>query len=187
MAMAKPLTKFQRRFWNKPRLAMLRRRWRTYEDSVDITAKINAIEGGEPVTPNHCQQMAFALGVKRPMGFISVAHVRRMNGTDPISLKHIDNIIKGAKRVADRQKELARRRRQRLATEATQAAIRPPDATMIKPPPSPTSMGRRPLPFSMAAMRGADPLTEPRLRDIAHGRDGRLIVTRGDAKKPPEG
>lgn len=153
--MAYKLTEFQRRFWNPERLQELRRGYHGYDEMEEICARINLIEGGEPIVRAQCYMMAFRMRLKRPKGFATVAAVRRAerHADDPTAKVRLDAVIAASRRL----EKLERARRHKLAmvtAEAKARAERPQDThVMTTPPPADTSMGKPPSrPFSMMAM-----------------------------------
>lgn len=180
--MPEELSEFQQRFWNPWRIAVLKRRWASYDTSVDVAAAINAVPWGEPVTVHDCQQMAAHNGWKRPFGFGSVMRARILHASNPRHQAHIDALIKSARAAGlvhqkEERQRLAQTKAAAAAAEAKAAqsraerAARPVLAMKQTVTPS-ADMGRPPSrPFSMLAMSIPDPTVAQILRDRSHARD----------------
>lgn len=164
--MQRELTSFQRKYWDADRLAILRRRWPTFDAAEAICAALNRTSAATllPVSAYACRQMAAQLRIKRPPGYISVARIRHFVAGTPGAPRRIELAIADAKRTAKREKD----RRQRLdkckkALQEQQVAvdkIAPPP--MQKPAwlqpdaPAPKPKRRRGRPFSMQEIRSKD-------------------------------
>lgn len=180
--MPQELSEFQQRFWNPERIAVLKRRWASYDTSVDVAATINAVPWSAPVTVHDCQQMAAHNGWKRPFGFGSVMRARILHAANPKHQAHVDALIKSARAagLVHQREERQRAIETKAAAAVTEAkAVQAraerasrPILAMKQNVATHTDMGRPPSrPFSMLAMGIPDPTVARVLRDRSQARD----------------
>ncbi len=136
--MARKMKPYLRRMLTPEREALLRRRWKTYQDARVIRSEINALPGPQFSAPE-LWRAAFVLGVKRPHGFASVIKTRQRCAhlRPEAAAVEVNIAIRSAKRSA----------------KAIRKAVKPPPAPKApkprirKPKYSPSlTMGKAPKP-----------------------------------------